>query len=357
MVGREVSSPDAAIQHVAAIAERSGRTALDRLAALGIDVPAAHRAIEAIRANGRLTLSFHPDRLDSQGRTVAAGLLQDGRYRSQFETGISNGGRFAVPGGDRTRWESLLFGSAYDGGADDGDLVPRPVYGALDLFGDPYGGSPSFGSSFIVLEASCMERATFCLGDSHLGPTDVGTIDRMVPVLAGAIEHCADGRGFGRGLSVGGFLHAIDGRGSDSRSARALDHYIEAQIHGPVDLAGDVAAIRLDPSFHGTQVHQDLLAAARRYDLDLGWSEGSEVRPDDIEPDFRGPQVVALARRTARDDGLVDAAAIGRALVGLPFTPPSIDGDAEDSPRQRSKKLWHCCLRFGTPPRALPGGA
>lgn len=41
-------------------------------------------------------------------------LAVDGRYRSQFETGTSNGGLTAHPGGARWRWESRLFGGAYD---------------------------------------------------------------------------------------------------------------------------------------------------------------------------------------------------------------------------------------------------
>jgi hypothetical protein len=290
-------------------------------------------------------LNFHPDRHDSKGRTVAAGLLADGRYRSQFETGISNGGRFAVPGGARTRWESLLFNGAYDGGAS-----VRPVYGALDLFGDPYGGSPRFGSSFIVLEPTCLTRATFCMGDSHLGPTDVGTIDQMTSVLAGVVEECVEGDGFGRNLTVAGLLPTLGRRREGSPSARELDRYVEAQVHGPVDLATDVAAIHLDPSFQGTQVFRDLQIAARRYGFDLTWSEGSEVGPEDIDPSFRGPEVVALAQETTRGDGLIDAASIGRALAGLPFSPPSVEGDAESSPQQQYKKLWHCCLEFGTPP-------
>jgi hypothetical protein len=293
-------------------------------------------------------LNFHPDRHDSKGRTVAAGLLADGRYRSQFETGISNGGRFAVLGGDRVRWETLLFGGAYDSGTSF-----RPVYGALDPFGDSFGGSPRFGSTFIVLDPTCFERATFCMGDSHLSPKDVGTIDKLMPVLAGAIEACTEGDGFGRDLSITGFLETIGGRGRGLSSARELDCYVEAQVHGPVNLASDVTAMHLDPSFHGTQVYRDLQTAAHRYGFELTWSEGSEVLPADIDPSFRGSEVVALAYQTTRDDGLVDAAAIGRALVDLPFTPPSVDGDAEASPRQRYKKLWHCCLKFGTPPQAL----
>ncbi len=353
----------AAVGNVAQRADRRRRAALDRLSALGIDGPSASRAIDRIRTTARLTVNFHPDRYDSTGRTVAAGLLADGRYRSQFETGISNGGRFAVPGGGRTRWETVLFDGAYDRdpserassdrvsnerAADEGSLS-RPIYGALDLFDDPFGGSPRFGSSFLVLEPACLDRATFCVGDSHLGPQDLGTIDQMTSVLAGAIESCTGGDGFGRNLTVEGFLNAVEADDRSWPSARELDRYVEAQIHGPVELSRDVAAIHLDPSFDGSQIHRDLAVAADRDGFELRWSEGSQVRPDDIDPDFRGPGSVTLARETAVD-GRLDAAAIGRALVGLPYVPPSIDGDPEDSALQRYKKLWHCCLAFGRPP-------
>jgi hypothetical protein len=41
-------------------------------------------------------------------------MARDGVYRSQFETRVSNGGLTAYPGGDRWRWESRIFGAAYD---------------------------------------------------------------------------------------------------------------------------------------------------------------------------------------------------------------------------------------------------
>ena len=57
----------------------------------------------------RVTLNFHPDRaLD--GVPILVSLATDGVYRSQFETGTSNGGLTAHPGGDRWRWESSIFG-------------------------------------------------------------------------------------------------------------------------------------------------------------------------------------------------------------------------------------------------------
>jgi hypothetical protein len=135
----------------------------------------------------------------------------------------------------------------------------------------------------------------------------------------------------------------------DERSARELDRYIEAQVHGGIDLARDVAVVVLDPSFRNSDIERDIEEAGSRYGFGVAWNEGSEMDPERIDPDFRGRDIKRLARGTARPDGLVDAAAIGRALDDVSFTPPSVSGDPETSPRQRYKKLWHCCLRFGTP--------
>lgn len=62
-----------------------------------------------IAAVGRVALNFHPDRTAADGRTVAEALLEDGTYRNQFETLISNGGLGAV----RERFEERLFAGAY----------------------------------------------------------------------------------------------------------------------------------------------------------------------------------------------------------------------------------------------------
>lgn len=48
-----------------------------------------------------LTVQFHPN-WPHQERTVIESMVADGVYRSQFATGISNGGL----GGDRWAWES-----------------------------------------------------------------------------------------------------------------------------------------------------------------------------------------------------------------------------------------------------------
>ncbi len=112
-----------------------------------------------------VTLQFHPDWPFGDGVVIEA-IARDGRYRSQFETGTSNGGLTAHAGGDRWRWESRLFGGRYDGA----DHSRRPVYGALNFDDNPYGGSVRFGSACLRLREEVTDRCTFCFPDSVFEP-------------------------------------------------------------------------------------------------------------------------------------------------------------------------------------------
>jgi len=298
--------------------------------------------VAALRRNTRTTVNFHPDRLDRNGRTVAEGLLATGAYLPQQETGISNGMRFAFPGGARTTWEAAMFGDAYAAGSG-----PTPIYGVLDLTLDPHGGSPRFGSCFVELAPHVFDRATFCFGDSHVGPTDVGTVEQLGGVLAALFEQAAEGHGLSRGLDVDTLLASIDGRWQAPTPARELDGYVEAQIHGGVSLQDDVDAIVLDPSFEATDVHHQLSEAAATFGFELRWHGGSELRASDVSPDVRGPTMPALAIQAARADGKLDAAALGRHARTITHTLPSPDGDPPDSDLQQIKYLWHCLVLLG----------
>ncbi|MFH9942283.1 DUF3626 domain-containing protein [Streptomyces murinus] len=122
----------------------------------------------------RITLNFHPDRL-SGGLPILTSLARDGVYHSQFVTGTSNGGLTAHRGGDRWRWESRIFGGAYD----DAEPAARPVYGALDFRRQVVGAAPRFGSSHLRLTARATARATFCYPDSAAEPTDFGVASAL----------------------------------------------------------------------------------------------------------------------------------------------------------------------------------
>ncbi|MFF9200220.1 DUF3626 domain-containing protein [Streptomyces sp. NPDC014779] len=248
----------------------------------------------AVAPPPRVTLNFHPTFLDR--------LAEDGVYRSQFVTGTSNGGLTAHPGGDRWRWESRIFGGAYD----DAPAHERPVYGALDHRRRPYGAAPRFGSAHLRLRPATLARTTFCYPDSVLEPTDFGVAERTAALIALALADDQD----------------------------ALDDYVEAQVHGPVELARDVEALVLDPSFRGTEVE----AAARALPCPLEWHGGFRLTVEELRrhPDYRGPEFVELGAALA-EDGLLDARIVQSAA------------ESGRHDRQAVKRVWHLLARFGAP--------
>ncbi|MFF9282794.1 DUF3626 domain-containing protein [Streptomyces griseosporeus] len=279
---------------------------------------AARSAGPAVADGLSVTLNFHPDRLARGGLPLLHALARDGVYHSQFVTGTSNGGLTAHPGGDRWRWESRIFGGAYD----DAPPHERPVYGALDFRQQVVGAAPRFGSSHFRLARAVLARSTFCYPDSAAEPADFG-------VAAG--------------------MHLIALAAADERDP--LDDYIEAHVHGGVDLARDVEALVLDACYRGTPVE----AAARLLPCPLQWHPGYRITVAGLyrHADYRGREFADLGARIARD-GVIDPRALG---------------DAARTGRyvlQDLKMVWHTLARFGAPegagtaypgPPGLPGTA
>jgi Protein of unknown function (DUF3626) len=224
-------------------------------------------------------------------RTAATG--------SQFVTGTSNGGLTAYPGGDRWRWESRIFGGAYDRAT----ARQRPVYGALDFRRDPYGAAPRFGSAHLRLAAGALARTTFCYPDSVFEPSAFGVATAMSLIALAE---------------------------ADRRDA--LDDYVEAQVHGPVLLARDVEALVLDPCYRGTAVE----AAARRLPCPVEWHPGLRLSVAELgrHGDYRGPEYVELGARIAVG-GRLDPLVVGGAANSGAYDPQAL------------KKVWHCLARFG----------
>jgi hypothetical protein len=275
-------------------------------------VPAAQRAIAhvAARSSGgpvdpglRVTLNFHPDRLvPVGGLLVLEAMGRDGRYRSQFETGTSNGGLTAYPGGGRWSWESRIFGAAYD----DAPAAERPTYGSLNFRRRTAGGSPRFGSSHLRLRPDTLTRTTFCYPDSYTEPDHFGVAAAMSLIKLAQADDPDD----------------------------LLDDYIEAQVHGPVRLDRDVEAVVLDPSFRGTRVEE----IARGLRCPVEWHGGFRLAAAELgrHPDYRGPRYVRLGTEIA---------------VGGELDPRAI-GDASRTGRydqQDLKRVWHYVARFGSP--------
>lgn len=249
----------------------------------------------------RVTLHFHPDRL-AAGVPILRVMADDGVYRSQFETGTSNGGLTAYPGGDRWRWESRIFGGAYD----DGPPGERPKYGSLNFRRRRVGGSPRFGSSHLRLRPETLDRTTFCYPDSVFEPRNVGVTARLSTL--------------------------IDLAETDDRDP--LDDYIEAQVHGVIDLGRDVEALVLDPCYRGTPTEDE----ARALPCPIEWHGGFTLTTAELRrhPGYRGPEYVDLGVSLARD-GRLDPRIIGEA---------SRTGRYDE---QALKRVWHYVARFGCP--------
>jgi hypothetical protein len=249
----------------------------------------------------RVTLQFHPDRLVA-GTPILQLMARDGVYRSQFETGTSNGGLTAHPGGDRWRWESRIFAGAYDRGP----ATDRPRYGSLNFRRRLVGGSPRFGAAYLRLAPHTLPRTTFCYPDSVFEPEHFGVVSRLSTLIAMAEADDKD----------------------------PLDDYVEAHVHGVVDLTRDVEALVLDPCYRATPVE----AAAARLPCPVEWHGGFTLTTTELRrhPDYRGPEFVDLGVFLARD-GRLDPRIIGDA---------SRTGQHDE---QALKRVWHYVARFGNP--------
>jgi hypothetical protein len=247
-----------------------------------------------------VTVHFHPDRLVA-GVPLLRHLLSDGVYRSQFETGTSNGGLTAYPGGDRWQWEHRMFAGAYDEAAP----AQRPTYGSLNYRRHPAGGSVRFGSAHLRLAGHVLPRTTFCYPDSSTWPTNFGTAEHM-PLLDLAAADRVD----------------------------VLDDHIEAHVHGRLRLSQDVDAVVLDPSYRNTEIEE----AACGLPFRVEWHHGFALPAEDLvkHRDFRGAQVVRAGLAIAQD-GWLNPRVIGDAARAGRFDP------------QILKQVWHCVARFGHP--------
>jgi hypothetical protein len=339
----------AARHHVRRLAVTGRELARRRIAALLRGDP--DRLVADALRRSRLTVNFHPDRVTAHGCTVAEGLLADGRYRNQFCTGISNGGLTAYPGGDRDRWEQRMFDDAYQRPGVTAD--DRPVYGGLDLAGHTDGASPRFGSCYLQLRADVLSRATFCHGDSVTEPTVVGTADVFEPILAAVLTD-VDTTGTALGVTADDPV-AWWGRLASAMQpgpGRCLDDYVEAQLHGGLDLRRDVAVVVADPSLRGTGSGDVLTELTARYGLTLRWHTGFSLAPAAVPDDLRGPVAPALAAHLADRYAVatLDAAVLGRAAAAV-VAAPGQWSDFGDTAQvlQQLKYLWHILVLRGGP--------
>jgi hypothetical protein len=198
----------------------------------------------------------------------------------------------------------------------------------------------------------------------------LGTIDRMDSVMAALLAEIAEG-GMATpswapfrtptlgvpGLTVRRLLkHLVEDLKEPRRDpaggemGRVLDTAIEAQVHGPIELQQDVELLVADPAFAETHTAMVLREVAQQYGIPLRWHAGFQLQAQAVPGDFRGPAVARLARRIAREDGILDAAVIGTAEASLRQEPASWrEWGSEADVLQLLKQLWHVMVHYGAP--------
>jgi hypothetical protein len=314
------------------------------------------RAIDNIRTFARVALHFHPDRLTPENYTVAESLLTDGFYKNQFETKLSNGHLEPVKGGTRDIWENNLFGSSYVSA--DHSLSKRPKYGALDLMHHADGPSPRFGSCYFLLNPDVSRRCTFTYMDSHKNPLENGTLNHFNDIFGALATECFE-RNFAlgiRGITPSVLMSYLANDfplpfrdPSALTPSGNLDHYIEAQVHGPVNLETDAEILVADPSFKQTPVGDHLAKLCNKYKIELYWHAGFSLDTAEIPSDFRGRTMPSLGARIA-ENGWINAFCIGEAAKSLKLNPENWkDRGSCQECLQELKLLWHVLVKFGKP--------
>jgi hypothetical protein len=224
----------------------------------------------------------------------------------------------------------------------------------------PDGPAPRFGSCFFLLCPDVAKRSTFTFGGSHedCALDRTGTLDVMEPVLAPLLLELERGSGAFAiaDLSVEGCLIRMAQNFSTPfpeptfrTLGRALDSFIEVQVHGELCIRDDVELLVVDPAFREHPVGEVLTAISNEYQIPINWHPGYQMHVHEVPDIFRDYPVRPLAERIA-GDGMLDAANIGDAANSVHLDPKMWEGWAcDDDLLAQFRRLWHVLVLSGAP--------
>jgi hypothetical protein len=224
----------------------------------------------------------------------------------------------------------------------------------------PDGPAPRFGSCYFLLHPKVSKRSTFTFGGSHEEHASerTGTLGLLDPVMAPLLAQLVEGRGaFGvDNLTAAGFLHQLTYGLSkpflDPQTrplGRALDSFIEVQVHGEVRLYEDVERLVADPAFQDHPSGRVLGAICTKYEIPLSWHPGFTLAVSKVPDVFRDYPVRPLAERIA-PQGILNAANIGAAANSVVFEPKAWkDWASHEDTLTQFRRLWHVVVLNGEP--------
>ena len=214
------------------------------------------KLVAYIQTYSPVTIQFHPDKKLPGGKNVVEGFAEEPEYKNQFQTKISSGSLCPTAGSSRDGWEKKCFAGVYH----EHDLNPdeRPKYGGLSALNSPSGnGGNWYGKCFFELRQDVKFRTTVTPRNS-CGCTaeDVTTID--------AVEVMLDQVGKKDQSYLKSMFEVARGERHSVKQSYS-GSYVEAQIHGTVDLARDVDFVVIDTKYVATPHGQQLLQLAEKW--------------------------------------------------------------------------------------------
>jgi hypothetical protein len=251
-------------------------------------VEALPAVLRFVRRAAPLTINFSPDKdltvdvwsstpakhsytvaVDRERARLIDAFLADPHYRDQFETGITSGSGTAYEGGARDGWEKTIF----EGGYHQRPMVlgERPQYGALNIDLSASGGAPRYGSCYFELADGVRWRTTLTYGDSAGVRADaLGSVFHAEHILSR--------------LRAPELQHVVKAARGEAPGTDVVSTYIEAQIHGPLDFATDIATMVVNKSFVGGEYEPKLRELQTRFGWRLKWHDGTKVWADGATP-------------------------------------------------------------------------
>lgn len=296
-----------------------------------------------------INIHFHPDRYTEKGQVID-NLIETGEYKNQFQTKISSRSLTAQIGNERDIWENKLFNNIFGTNTEF-----RPKYGSLNLTTKSDGASPRFGSCYFISNPEIKQKCTFTYGDSYLLPKERGTIKNFTLIYAKLYDailtrHFALGQHFNK---IKDFINStktsLNSPIPTDINTNNLDFYIEAQIHGKIELKKDISSLVVDYSFKGTAFEKKFQTLCNSYSISLIWNLGYQLNVNEFPDDFRGMETLIFARKIA-ENNIINAYIIGKAITNEELKSKYDELDFF----QLSKYVWHCLVKFGKQIKPTP---
>lgn len=246
---------------------------LERVRQLGFEQSDLEQALAFLDQQAPLTINLPPSISCEGGQeSIFASLQEDGIYKNLWE----RGSRPSHPKAPRRSKADFLFKehNTFAGTYNQAAPEERPHYGALNFLLAPEGGAAVYGPGVLILDNKVKQRTSFHPRDSRFTRMEnAGAMEAMAGCLLSKTDD-----------DLKQLLEVATGRrphgqyGPDGHpQAFTGSNYIEAQIHGPVDLSEDLAGVALHRKYQGTPSGADAEAMARQFDVPLTWYDDAAL--------------------------------------------------------------------------------